>query len=196
MIQIPKEQVNAYREQVLSNGDKNLHVDVGYFLAWYSASEIGVTSLLALASKSSDLEVFDSLTSGMDLRTKVQRFRKICKNKWVIGPNLDARLTHMDDKARPIRNKLSHSFIGINDKKDNCYFAATLGKLPWNELNEKRPSGVSKIAQPDAIEAATLLGWGGWLAVFSQDLSATFRYFLQQQEFEIMHPKTKLLKEE
>lgn len=52
MIEISKEQVNAYRESVLANGDKNLHVDVGYFLAWYSACEIGVTSLLALASKS------------------------------------------------------------------------------------------------------------------------------------------------
>ena len=126
MLTIPTDQIDAFRQRIAANGDQNLHVDIGYFLAWYSASEMGITSLLALASDVKNFEVFDALTSGMDVRTKIERLRKICKNNIVIGTNLSERLTYHDEKARPLRNKLSHSFIGINENKDNTYFASSL----------------------------------------------------------------------
>ena len=195
MIVIPKNQINSFRQAIANKGDGNLHIDIGYFLAWYSASEMRITSLLALASNAADYEVFDALTSGMDVRTKIERFRKICKNRIVIGPNLCERLLYFDKKSRPLRNKLSHSFVGINEKRENTYFASTLGNLPWNELGEKRPPWAQKKTQPHAIPAEVLLGLGGWMAQFTDDLGSAFLHFLEKREFEIMNPKTKVPKE-
>lgn len=195
MLVIPKEQIEAFRANTIANGDRNLHIDTGYFLAWYAASEMRITSLLGLASGVEDFEVFDALTYGMDVRVKIERFRKICKNKTTIGPNLSERLTYLDAKARPLRNKLSHSFIGINEKRENTYFVSTLGNLPWNELSERRPDWASKRTQPHAIHAEVLLGWGSWLSQFTKDLSAAFQHFLVSKEFEILNPKTVVPKE-
>jgi hypothetical protein len=193
MIPISSEQVDPYREHIGISGDRNLNIDIGYFLTWYAASEMGITNLLAIASEVKDFDVFDALTSGMDVRTKIERFRKICKHKAVIGPNLNERLSYVDSKARPLRNRLSHSFIGVNQKRPNTYFASTLATLPWNELGEKRPDWASKKTQPHAIPAEVLLGWGGWLAQFTTDLSSAFQHFMDTREFEIIDPKTMIV---
>lgn len=188
MIEIPPAQINAYRNKILQGTDAHLVTDVGYFIVWYSAAELALTTILAVASKSPDLEIFDSLCSGMDARVKIERLRRIRKPFGGIGPNLDLRLRHFDDKARKIRNIVAHSFIGRSESGEERYFASALSSLPWKELNEKSPHPNPK--QPRIITPGELLGWGGWLALLCDDLSACFNAAALTGVFEIENPKT------
>lgn len=188
MITITPQQTAAYRKALRESSDANMHTDVGYFIVWYSAAELALTALLAVASGCKEIGTFDTLCSGMDSRVKIERLRKILKAGNGIGPNLDARLRHLDDKARPIRNRIAHSMLGRSENGPDRYFASSLGSMPWRELNDEPPSFATR--PPIVITPEELLGWGAWFAQFAQDLSAAFNLATQTGEFEIKNPLT------
>lgn len=114
-------EVAQFRAATKANADANMAHDVGYFITWYSAVELGITALLAFAAKAPDLTTFDTLCSGMDLRVKIERLRKILKSRGGIGVNLDTRLRLIDDKARRTRNRLAHSFMSHSESGEVRY---------------------------------------------------------------------------
>lgn len=186
MLKIPADQIGSYRQAIRSGSDRDTIVDVGYFLIWYSAVDVGFTQLFALASGIHDYWKFDTLCSGMDLRVKMERFRKIRKRNGGIGPNLDKRLRYLDDKCRPIRNRLAHCAIIRAEDGTERYFATTLGALPYKALGEEKSD--PRMPEPIEYSAEQLLGWGAWLALFAKDLSAAMRHATATGEFEIPSP--------
>jgi hypothetical protein len=186
MIEMTPEQANAFRSRAQSSPDWDLMTDVGYFLIWYAAVELAITLLLAQASGSKNLQIFDTLCSGMDARVKIERFRSIAKGK--IGPNLTARLKHFEEKARPIRNRLAHAMLTRSESGPSVYFASSLSSMPWREWGEPDPGYPT--APPIVITPEQLLGWGAWFTQFAQDLHGVFIGYERIGVFEIANPKT------
>jgi hypothetical protein len=120
----------------------------------------------------------------MDARVKIERFRVIAKGK--IGPNLAARLKYFEDKARPIRNRLSHAMMTRSESGPSVYFASALSSMPWREWGEPEPSHPTR--PPVVITPEQLLGWGAWFARFTEDLNAAFKLSLLTGVFEIANP--------
>src|SRR5690606_3052610 len=130
MFKLTEKQAVAFRAELLKGPDRNVITDVGYFLIWYSTVELTFTNLLAFVSGMRDLTTFDILSAGMDMRVKIERFRRIQKKRGGIGPNLDTRLTYLDQKCRPIRNRLAHCAVAQSEKQAGCYLASTLSTMP------------------------------------------------------------------
>jgi hypothetical protein len=195
MFQLTPKQVTTLRNSIIYGPDVNVTTDVGYFLIWYASAELGFTNLLALASRAGDLEIFDTLCSGMDFRVKIERFRRIRRNSGGIGPKLDARLTYLNDKCRPIRNRLSHCAITRSEKREGVYLASTLATLPWDDFQMALPEGVS-FKPPITYTDAQLLGWAVWLSKFVHDLAAAHSHAIETGEFEIVSPQTPELPED
>lgn len=190
MRKIPSEQILSYRDAVRKGPQGDMVLDVGYFLVWFSAAELGITALLALASSARDLNDFDILVSGMDCRVKIERLRKLRKRHGGLGPNLSKRLAYIDDKARPIRNRLAHSFLSNSEKGPPRYFASSMGSLPWKELDGTPPLRGS--LPPVIITPDQLLGWGAWFALFTEDVTHAFNHAIQTGEYEIVNPQTQV----
>jgi hypothetical protein len=190
MFNLTPNEVTQYRDNLLAGEDRNLIPDVGYFLIWYSGVELGLTNLLAYACNFTDLDAFDSLVAGMDLKVKIERLRRVRKRRGGIGPMLDARLRYLDAKCRPIRNRLVHSAMSRSLKQKDAYLSSTLGTMPWDDYGEKQSSGL-KHNPPVIYSPAQLLGWGAWLAAFAQDLSEALNAHLKTAgEFELVNPRT------
>jgi hypothetical protein len=189
MFQLTPKQVTDLRNRIIYGPDVNLTTDVGYFMIWYASAELAFTNLLALASRAGDLEVFDTLCSGMDFRVKIERFRRIRRGNGGIGSNLDVRLKYLDEKCRPIRNRLSHCAISRSEKRDGVYQASTLATLPWDDFQMELPHGIS-FKPPITYTEAQLLGWALWLTKFVTDVSAAHGHAVATGEFEIVNPLT------
>ena len=189
MFPMPPDQVPAFRAQLRAGADNDMLTDVGYFLVWYSAAELAFTNLTAYICKINDLEMFDTLCRGMDFRVKIERFRRIRANRGGIGPNLDARLTYLAKSCRPLRNRLAHCAMISGNAPARGYLASTIGTLPFQEFGEEFPEGF-RFDPPVRIMPQQLLGWGAWLAAFSNDLSATINHLTATGECEIVHPQS------
>lgn len=189
MFNLTPDEATQYRANLIAGQDRNLAIDVGYFMIWYSSVELSLTNLLAYASGFPDLDVFDSLVAGMDFKVKVERLRRIRRRRGGIGPALSARLKYMDEKCRPIRNRLAHSAMSNSEKQKGNYLASTLGTMPWDDFGVKQSVGL-KYRPPVIYTPAQLLGWGAWLAAFATDLSATLNHVVKTGEFEIVNPRT------
>lgn len=183
-------EVTQYRANLLAGDDRNLITDVGYFLIWYSGVELSLTNMLAYASNFTDLDAFDALVGGMDLQVKIERLRRIRRRRGGIGPMLDIRLTYLNSKCRPIRNRLAHCAMSNSTKQKGNYLASTLGTMPWDDYGEKHPHG-PKSNPPVVYTQAQLIGWGAWLAAFAADLSAALNENVRTKgEFELVNPRT------
>jgi hypothetical protein len=188
MITMTPEQALAFRATAAKSADGDMHYDVGYFIVWYSAVELGITGLLATASRAHDLQTFDDLCAGMDCRVKIERLRRILKRRNIpLGPNLDARLRYVDEKARRLRNRIAHAFLARSESGPNRYYASSLGSLPWVQLGQVAPFPSKP---PVVITPEELLGWGAWLAAFTGDISAAFNQAVHTGEYEIVNPGT------
>jgi hypothetical protein len=177
------------KAQNYTGKDLDLYTDLGFFNAWFAMAELSLTALLALASKAPDLAIFDVLCKGMDARVKVERFRKLVAPAGGGGPNLKSRLKTFEEKAIPLRNKLAHSAITINeDDGPRTYYLSSLSNLPWAELGERPPFPVS--GKPEAIMSNDLHSWGLWLAHVAKDFGAAFNHAASTGVFEIVSPVT------
>ncbi|QUT05263.1 hypothetical protein KFK14_20055 [Sphingobium phenoxybenzoativorans] len=189
MIELTPENIQHIRTNELPKRQSEMFHDVGYFITWYSVAELGITALLAVASGSRDLIKFDILCGGMDCRVKIERLRKCVNATSKIGKNLDARLKYMDEKARPIRNRLAHSSLTHAESGPQRYYASSIASLPWKELGMDNPAPSNP---PITIMPEQLLGWGTWFNHFYMDLSQAFNLAIATGEFEIKNPTTKV----
>src|SRR4051794_24188736 len=111
------------RDAIFQGADAPQFLHVGYFLTWYGHVEHRITVILAFVAQQRDLEAFHLLTKGMDARTKVVRLRELCKVKdREVGPNLDKRLAHFQDNVCRLRDKLSHTALIRDEKKERFHF--------------------------------------------------------------------------
>lgn len=189
MFNLSPEQVTEYRAKLLAGSDSNLVADVGFFMIWYSTVDLAFTNLLSVAARATDLDIFDSLCGSMDLRDKIRRFRRIRRLRGGVGPDLDCRLTYLDQKCRPIRNRLAHCSLSLSEAQKGNYLASTLGSMPWDDFGEVKPKG-QKMSPPVIYTPAQLVGWGVWLSKFATDLSIAHDNALKNGEFEIILPRT------
>lgn len=167
------EQTELSRDTIYPGADRDLYLDVGFFITWFALVEISLTGLLFGVTRSSDLVTFDILCRGMDARVKIERLRKAAKRHEGIGPNLSARLTYFHDRAIPIRNSLAHGAFSSNeDDGPRRYFVSSLSSLPWKELGQEPPA--QKSEPPKVITSHELHAWGLWFSLFKEDLRRVY----------------------
>lgn len=176
------------REDCFDHGYRDLYMDIGFFNVQFAAAELGLTSLLMIATQSGDFKAFDLLVSGMDARTKLARFRKAAKLHGKIGPKLDERLKVFEDQSIKLRNKLAHGTI--LPCADNPEFYQIVSIL-------KQPEGISprhrRTEKPERFRADRIWKHGLWLNKFVTDLGTVGFAWLFNQEFEISSPKSPVL---
>ena len=189
MFSLDDDQTKAYRAELLAGEDRDLITDVGYFMLWYSTAELGFTNLLALAAGMPRLDLFDTLCSGMDFRVKIHRFQRIRQKNGGVGPNLQMRLDYLDQKCRPIRNRLAHSAVSRSEDGPLRYFVSSIATMPWREWGEPLLGG-EHYDPPVTYTPNQLIGWGAWLAAFASDISQAFRLAMETGEFEITAPRS------
>jgi hypothetical protein len=180
----------ARKSKFATGPDHELYLHLGFFINAYAFVELRTTLLLAkVTGFTDDLQSFDLLTRGMDLRTKIIRLRKACERKSPLGPNLDARLTIVDELMRPIRNKIAHNYA-VPDPSETTIHFVTLAAIP--EFTEHRHPDASV---PEKIETLELFEYTAWLRLFSRDLQDAFRLLSQTGTLEIVTPRTPLRQE-
>jgi hypothetical protein len=158
----------------------NLHAGIGYFSAAYSKVELAITVLLAALTKNEDYEAFHVLTRGMDLRIKIERLRELCKPLSLIEDKsaLDMRLLLLAGKICTLRNKLSHSYIGIPD--------AGVLELGLSTIMGLRP--ISKNATTELLNLEALEIYTDWCESFFHDLLDLTPLAKKRAKFSIGHP--------
>jgi hypothetical protein len=192
MIPIRPEQAHAYRLALRTVPEADAYIDIGYLLVWFGAVDLNVSSLLMQASGMRSLQSFDTLTRGMDFRVKVERLRALLKGTDKLGPNLDARLTYIEKKCLPMRNRIAHSLLTHSESGKNEYHFSGIGSLPWKELGISQAVPDGSYA-PVTYGAEEILGWGAWLAAFTmQDLPAVTASVITSGQFEVKAPKTSI----
>ena len=170
--------------------DRDLFLDVGFFISWYAHIELVITKLLAFSTQSHDLEAFDILCRGMDARTKIERLRRSAKRHGGIGPNMNKRLTALEKNALSLRNKLVHSALTFSeDDGPRRYFMSSLSNMPWAELGMGPPKTTRK---PEVVTSLELYRFGVWMSFLSQDLITVLPLALARKELEIANPKARL----
>lgn len=187
---ISDDQLEQGRLKAYQREDRDMFLDVGFFIAWYAHIELVISKLLAFSTASHDLEAFDILCRGMDARTKIERLRRSAKRHGGIGPNMNLRLTALEKSAVALRNKVVHSALTFSeDDGPRRYFMSSLSNMPWAELNMGPPRTNRK---PEVVTSLDMYRLGVWLSYLSQDLITVLPLALARKELEIAHPKSHL----
>jgi hypothetical protein len=182
--------LGAAQTKVFEGPDRNTYLHIGYFVTWFSAVEVRLTQLLALAVRATNLEGFELLTRGMDARIKLERLRRACRNRGNIGRNLSERLRHFEKRMIPLRNKMAHSFVITDPTYARIHFAS-VAKLPYAAY------GLEQIGEnPDSLAIRDVFEHALWLNYFSNDLDKVIRAVQTDASkiFEIDHPLSPSLK--
>jgi hypothetical protein len=166
--------------------DQKLHFLIGFFTAAYAIVELRITLMLAKATKITQLQSFDLLTRGMDIKTKIERLRRASEKESLLGPNLIARLNIVDDYIRPLRNKVAHTYAVLDATETKLHFA-TLVALPKTSAT-RHPEATD----PETIEAFELFEAAAWLRLLNAELSEAYRWQAHTGKFEIIHPRSPL----
>jgi len=188
-------QAFAYgRERTYSSPDRDLYLDIGFFISVFSTAELAITCLLATLTQSKDLEAFDLLCSGMDVRTKIKRIRDAAKKKRGIGKNLHKRFLFFEKNAISLRNTISHnSFAICEDEGERRYFMFSISNMPWRELNMGIPS-TSK--EPQSITALEIYACAIWVNTFRKDLLSVMDDATLDVALEVRNPVSRLPQED
>lgn len=130
--------------------DKKAYFHVGYFMMWYASVELRLTYLLARATDISDLEAFELLTYGLDVKGKIERFKKAAAGK--IGPNLARRIDEFNGHIRPIRNKVAHLYP-VPDSTQKYIGFASLTQFPkFSEIKPPKGKPAFQLSMLDFFE--------------------------------------------
>ncbi len=175
--------IEKLRDEWLSSNDRHLYSHIGFFMSWFAAAEMSVSFLLALATKSIDMEGFKLLVRGMDARVKCERLRKASKSYKPIGAALDDRLKNFEKTMIGTRNKIAHSVVVCPEPFDKIYFCSH-NEWPsqYFEVADKNPN------PPEFISTIALFKQGLWLNFFSYDLHSLVKTEAQAVVLEITHP--------
>jgi hypothetical protein len=178
-----KSYTETVRLHIFDGEDRDHYLHIGYFIAWYSSVELGITGLLAMATNSQNLDAFELLVYGMDAKTKVERLRKASKTGVTLGQNLSDRLTFFYDKIIPIRNSLVHSGLTQDPQKTALHFSS-LAKLPFYAIGQPQRG-----AKPTRMPYRKLFEYALWLNFFSDDLIKIINA-VPPKIIEIDHPRS------
>lgn len=179
--------LKAARDQIYSSGpDRLLYFHTGYFISRYAMVELRVSLLLAHATNVKDTNAFELLTQGMDVKTKVERFRKAAKGR--IGKNLDARLGVLYDTMRPLRNLVVHACPATETATQETIGFATLNRVPSFTYGYKKERAATEMPMLEFFERAV------WLDLFEKDLAAISKNLRGLETYEIDAPRSPLPK--
>lgn len=187
------EEFLAARKKAYSGVDRDMYLDIGFFIAWYAQAELALTAVLAASVQISDLATFDMLCKGMDARVKIDRLRKSAKRHGGIGPNISARLKLFEERVTPLRNKVAHSSITFSeDDKPRRYWLSGLANLPWEELGlGPRKTDIP----PYEVSSRDIYSCGVWLSFFAMDMSSLQRLASARKQLELDAPRSRILEE-
>ena len=182
--------LETIRKREFGRDERDLYMHLGYFVTWYNHAEFCLTIIMAMVLRERDLAAFHQLTMGLDARSKIRRFRKICAiKKQPIGPNLDTRLTHFYDTICKFRDRASHTALARGETEEKFYFNSP-DRMPWREL------GMDPKAPPAAsIEHIKVFEYGWFLHNFSDDLLKVNQKAIAGLPLEIDHPQSTLPQE-
>ena len=169
------------RQRIFAGEDRDLYLHLGYYLLWFAAVESKITFIIAILTKSKNLENFEILASGLGPRKKVERLNLLAAKTKPIGRNLKNLLDQFADTHIPLRNKLSHRKLEYK-KLPDTYAITTLAKTT--------SKGATIIKALDFFER------GYWLHNFNDDLQTIVTALLDGGNLEIDDPKTPLHREE
>lgn len=172
------------RDYMFGSDDRHVYLHVGHFMLWFAAAEVGVTLLLALATRSIDIKGFRQLVRGMDARVKCERLRSAAKDYKPIGPNLATRLEFFEKTMVKTRNLLTHSAVLLPEPRQMIYFAS-FGAFGTHDA----PPDYDGDAAP-SMEAIELFKQGLWLNSFHTDLESVAREDAHSTTLEIDHPRS------
>jgi hypothetical protein len=183
--------LESTRADAFAKEDRHLYLHVGFFISWFSAVELRISMLLALATQTPRMEGFELLTRGMDARVKVDRLRRACEGSITIGPHLAARLTLFENQSIPLRNKMSHSFLSIDPGYESVHLAS-ISRLPYAAYGRQQEG-----KPPENLPLIQIFEHGLWLAFLNHDLgnvqSTFIKSGLHAKILEIDHPRSPLL---
>jgi hypothetical protein len=190
MVQNDLQAFDNGRERTYSSSDRDLYLDVGFFISVFSSAELAITSLLAILTQSKDLAAFDLLCKGMDIRVKIQRIRQAANKHGGIGSNLQKRLDFFEKNAISLRNKISHrSFAICEDDGPRRYFLFTLSNMPWGELKFGTPLTPDK---PETIPSLEIYACAMWVNTFRKDLLSVMNAAIDGASLEVSNPVSRL----
>ena len=181
------DELRAVRDHIFAGEDRELYLHISYFLTWYAQVEWRLTILMATVAQEPDLDAFHLLVMGMDGKTKVRRFRGLCRiKKREIGPALSTRLAVFHNKLCPLRDRIAHTALS-GGKNDGRFYFSTIDRDLSAALGTSRIKGV----QPaDRIERLTLFEHGLWMNYFAQDLAAVWERARAGQSLEVETPRS------
>jgi hypothetical protein len=168
--------------------DHEMFLQIGFFTFAYAAAELRLTLLLAEATQIKNLHSFDLLTRGMDVRVKIERFRRACEKGPPIGQNLSVRLEIMNGTMRPLRNQIAHGLTVPMPDKHSLAFAGLAAMPKFIEGRHPDQDDSTPIKYSDFFEHSA------WLRYFEYDLKDALRGVAQRGTFEIDDPQSPLLR--
>jgi hypothetical protein len=147
------------REEIFKSEEVHAYAMVGFFLSWFGAVELELTSLLRDILEIHDTSSFQVLARGLDPRGKLFRIKQAAKAKALTFEEpLSLRLDHFRNVVLGIRNDLSHHFPDWDREQDRIYFCS-----PEHPAGH-RPPGTRWVSGLDVIAR------GAWLSLFAVDL--------------------------
>lgn len=177
------------RDYMFNGKDRHVYLYVGHFMLWFSAVEVGITLLLALATKSIDVKGFRHLARGMDARVKCERLRAACRDYKPMGDNLSTRLEFFEKTMVKTRNNLTHSVVLLPEPREKLYFAS-FGAFGTHDAPPDYDGD-----QAPHVPALEVFKQGLWLNLFDTDLRAVAHGEAQASILEIDHPRSPTPKE-
>lgn len=174
------------RETVFAGQSSILALHTGYFIMWFGACEGIITQMLAHVLGFSDhVQRLEFVTRGLDAKAKCERLRQAAKLLNPLGQNLNERLIYFQEKIVPLRNRIAHTWMVLED--DGRIHFTSLGKLHDTTFL----SDPSIPSAPDNIHLDDFFDRGAWLHAFSVDLlDAMEASALHGRVLEIEHPRS------
>jgi hypothetical protein len=153
------------REAVFVGQPAKLALHTGYFIMWFGAREGVITQMLAHVLGFFDqAQRLEFVVRGLDARSKCERLRQAAKFLKPLGPNLDSRLLYFLEKIVPLRNRIAHTWMVLED--DGRIHFTSIGKI-HDVIFKGDPTIPSA---PDNIHLDDFFDRGAWLHAFSVDL--------------------------
>jgi hypothetical protein len=169
--------------------ERDMYLDIGHFVTAFGFVDLCLSSILAVATRSLNLDMFDILARGMDARVKLERIRKVAKKQKGIGPDLEARLRIFETTMIGTRNDIAHSaFYSSNDADELRYFRVRLADMPLHKF--EADSKPSKLVP--TIKSLELFQYGEWLWQFGTDLRSVLHAAKRGDILELDQPKSPL----
>ena len=127
---------------------------VGYFIAQCLLIALWISFELSIVCKMEDPQAFHALTKEMDLKTKIQRLKKLCvRPRQKIGKKFDECLTFLHDNIATLRNFIAHiALFKPKDDPQRIYFSA-VGNFPLKAFGFKGKSDNAKVITFDALKS-------------------------------------------